>query len=180
MTGYLTPLYQLLSSPIGFIHAYRQQTPLKLCYLSIFIVSISQLYRSGTLDSSILSHILCLVLFYTLFIAIQSVSIDFFGQIFNLLPQSLRLFSWLGITFLPLALAPALYLLLISEWISPTIFMFCHYLIYGFILVWQVIIVSILYKIPIKKGLLIYLFPLFAILLIFFILLFFFVSSFFL
>lgn len=100
----LTQLSAFITAPHKFIQDAQYADIRKLSIFSIVIAALS----SQVQVSYSFSHLLLGTIFGTMMMSfilfIQSVTQDFIAQVLRLKPQSLSLFYWLGLSFLPYAL----------------------------------------------------------------------------
>lgn len=100
----LSQLSAFISTPHKFIQEAQFADIRKLSLLSIVIAALSSQVQVSTSFTQLLLGTIFGALGIAFILFIQSVTQDFIAQALNLKPQSLSLFYWLGLSFLPYAL----------------------------------------------------------------------------
>lgn len=100
----INQLVAFISSPHKFIQEAQFADIRQLSILSICIAALaSQVQVSSSFSQLLLGTIFGTITMIVI-LFIQSVTQDFIAQVLNLKPQSLSLFYWLGLSFLPYGL----------------------------------------------------------------------------
>jgi hypothetical protein len=148
-------LYSYITNPAKTLENYSEKKPYIVFFLIILLSSFVNLLYLDTSNNIIFSIILFFLLNCSL-LFIQGIILDFFAQLFNLKSQSLTLFLWLGIAWMPMLLFPALSIIF-SRFIHNlsfinTILILCC-------LALQVMTVKTIYQVSMKKSIFIFIFP---------------------
>lgn len=105
-------LYRYILNPVQTVRYFSKTKPVKEAFLCIAVVAFT-LVSQGivTTFGQIIGGFFFAFILTTLALAVQSITLDFFAQLFKLRAQSLRLFCWLALSLLPLALLAPLTLM---------------------------------------------------------------------
>ena len=152
-------LYHVIINPINFVNFYRYQSPLKLGFLIIALVSAAKLPSVNTVQSALVSDWIMLVLGYSILLGLQAMSTDFFAQMLHLHGKSLNLFAWFSIALLPLCLEP-LFFLLSRNGPVPFLWLIINSLLGFLVVFWQIYMIKQVYQSSVRKSVLLYLLPL--------------------
>jgi len=156
----LASLYRVIAQPLVFIKNRQEKRPLKLMLLAIFCVSFS---FSALMTHSVggLFFLSTLFVFLQLFLLfIQSVTLDFFAQLFFKKAKGLSLFAFLGLSHLPLTLLLPAVLIKRSFLIFHHFFNFIILILFISMLFYQVYIIKILYDLKWRHSVTLYFVPL--------------------
>ncbi|MCP4049903.1 MAG: hypothetical protein GY730_04275 [bacterium] len=154
--------YSYITNPVKTIKFNINKKPVYESIIAITLVSLAQLTQIGIRGVKY-SLIMALIIFIisVVFLFFQSIVIDFIAQIFKYQAQSLKLFSWLCLTWLPWLLLPPALLIYDSLGdifiIIPKTIIFIAYVATAAL---QIITIRNIYKTNTLKSLLIYLIPL--------------------
>ncbi len=156
----LALIYNYIINPNQTLLVWHYKKPILECFFIVMLSCFAQLvdvYYLGIFQKLIL---FMLVFFISLVILlIQSVLLDFTAQIFKLKSQSLQLFCWLGVSWLPFLLAaPTKLIVLSSNSLSylPILISICFLVL---VIVLQIITVKWLYQTTTFSSILIYFIP---------------------
>ncbi|MFC1770507.1 hypothetical protein ACFLZV_01340 [Candidatus Margulisiibacteriota bacterium] len=146
-------LYSYITNPLKAISKWQDKKPFLAGLTIIFLVSLSNMVKAHN-ALAILVQAVFLFLFSCIFLFIFSSVLDFTAQLSELKSQSLTLFLWLGISWIPFLLAPAFQL--IFDYVPGIITLVLIVISCGL----QVITLKVLYQISTKKSILLFFTPL--------------------
>ncbi|MEK9657855.1 MAG: hypothetical protein VW378_05740 [bacterium] len=151
-------LYQVICQPLSFVKFYCFQSPLRLGFLCLSIVSIAKIPMWMDDNMSVMSAFLTVFLGYSIILGFQAMATDFFAQLFHFNGKSLTLFAWLNISLLPLMIEPALYLISLNMQL-PKLWVSINNLITLIVIFWQIYMIKHIYQSSLRKSLLLYVLP---------------------
>ena len=168
-------LLRFITEPKKYIRIHSKFRRTSLCMICILLAASAILTENNTLGLNPIIIAILAYLIYIFILFIQSIITDFFAQLFKFKANSYLLFTWLGISLLPLSLNLPLNILsyrLPSSWyllwdiLALTIVCSVFYL--------QILSIKAIYGCSTKRSIIIYILPYLAIIgfiLLFFILL---------
>jgi hypothetical protein len=147
-------LYSYITNPRKTIFLNKNKKPISACFLIIFLVTLANIinlpYSKFIWFIGIGFFLInCIILF------IKSVIIDFIAQLFKLKSQSFKLFIWLGISNMPLILAP-IFNVILKPFFPTTLITFGLFICTCIL---AIITIKVLYNTSYKTSLLIYIIP---------------------
>lgn len=146
-------LYSYLIAPVRTIEISPQIKPVKASLFIIFLFSLgSNLGINLSPGKPVFLLIGATFLLQLIIIGLESMMIDFIAQCFGLKPQSLSLFTWLGLSLLPCLLVTPFSLLHHVELFPNILFFFLLLFVIGFTFYLQIKTISILYNVSSFKA----------------------------
>jgi hypothetical protein len=158
MTDYFSFLYRFLIHPNQTLESYKTRTPAVAGLFVVFLMSFSDFSFLGLPSvASTMWTVVLLFLGYVIVLFIQATLLDFIAQWFQPRAQSLRLFSWLAVSWLPsLGLLPLANLSAFGSAAWAGIFGLVSFIIGVYIMILQVRMIKVLYHLPRSTAFFVY------------------------
>jgi len=156
----LNSVYLFMLHPLRFVQERREKRPLKLMILVLACVAFS---FSALITHSVGGLFLMTILFVLLqlfLLFIQSVTVDFFAQLFFKKAKGLSLFSFLGLSHLPLTLFLPIVFIKRTTHIWAHFFNVLILVLFFWMLIYQVYTIKSLYDLKWRHSITLYFVPL--------------------
>ena len=153
--------YNYITNPLQTLERKKDSHPYSLALFSMFLIISTRLPEMTFETESLPIAFLFLFIAFSVLLFFESIIIDFIAQLFKLKAQSLKLFFWLAISFLPLILTVPLHLLETLLPYGKPLFSLAHLSCFIYSLFLQINTIKHLYGTSLKKSIFIYCIPLF-------------------
>lgn len=155
-------LFDYLVNPIETLHFYACKKPARAAMLVLVLVAMAHLtsFAWNQLWIAVMAWSIS-YLFVLIFTFFESIILDFAAQLMQRESQSLNLFYWLSLAWLPMLLKPVLGLLnaALAYRFEP-FFSAMQLVLFSAVVVLQFLTVRYLYKMSFLRSMVIYIFPL--------------------